>query len=155
MDVVSAYIYSPWQKNSKSVVTIERQTMADAWHALQSATRALRKEGDIRRRLAEAYRELAKLRVKDLPSEVRADHEWLHTHLHPHAVENILTEIRITVAKLSEAQLSEAVNRIAALYNAVEQYQPPTASASTKRVACSVSKGRESASATQLDLWES
>ena len=109
--------------------------MADAWHALQSAIRALRKEGDIQRRLADAYRALDKLRSKDLPSEVRADHEWLQTHLHHHYVEGILTEIRETVAQLSEAQLSEAVNRIVALHNAVEQYQPLTASTLPKRAA--------------------
>ncbi|KRB77645.1 hypothetical protein ASE07_26220 [Noviherbaspirillum sp. Root189] len=154
-DALSAYIYLSWKKNSKSVVTITRWAMADAWHALQSAIRALRKEGDIRRRLAEAYKEVDKLRSKDLPSEVRADHEWLHLHLHPHAVESILTEIRITVAQLSEAQLSEAVNRMVALYNAVEQYQPPMASTSSKRAACTVSKGRDPDRAKQLDLWES
>jgi len=129
--------------------------MADAWHALQNAIRALRKEGDIRRRLTEAYRSLDKLRSKDLPSEVRTDHEWLQTHLHPHVVEGVLTEIRATVAQLSEAQLSEAVNRIVTLYNAVEQYQPPMVSVLPKRAACSTSKRRDPDRAKQLDLWES
>lgn len=128
--------------------------MADAWHALQNAVRTLRKQGDIRYRLTEAYRRLAKLKSKDLPHEVRTHHEWLQNHLHPSAVGSLLAEIRTAVAQLSEAQLSEAVHRIVVLYNAVEQYQPPTASTITKRAACSAAKSPDREGAKQLDLWE-
>jgi hypothetical protein len=126
----------------------------DAWHALLKAVRALRKEGDIRYRLTEAYRVLAKLRSKDLPHEVRSDYEWLQSHLHPGDVDGLLTEIRTAVSQLSAAQLSEAVHRIATLYEAVEQYQPPTASTTSKRAACSAAKNTERVGAKQLDLWE-
>lgn len=128
--------------------------MADAWYALQGAIRALRKQGDIRPRLAEAYRALIKLRSKDLPHEVRQDHEWLQTHLYPYSVESTPAEIRTTVEKLSEVQLSEAVRRIVTLYNVVQQYQPPMALTASKRAACTAPKRSDRNVAKQLELWE-
>ncbi|RJF92639.1 hypothetical protein [Noviherbaspirillum saxi] len=127
--------------------------MADAWHELQNAIRALRKQGDIRVRLAEAYRHLDKVRLKDLPSEVRQDHDWLYTHLHPCSVDSVLTEIRTAVERLSAAQLSEAVHRIVALHTGLQQYQPPAGQAATKRVACNMEKPPDREKPKQLELW--
>jgi DNA repair ATPase RecN len=116
--------------------------MADAWHALQKAVRALRKESDIRSRLAEAYRALTKLRAKDLPHEMRPDYEWLlgMCTIDVSSAEWISTEIHEKIRGMSAAQLSEAVNRIEKLHNALRAYQPAIVPTSQKRAACRVSR---------------
>lgn len=81
-----------------------RSTIADAWHSLQNALRALPKQDDIRSRLVEAYRHLDKVRAKNLASEARMNHDWLQANLHPRSVESVLTEVRTAVDRLSTAQ---------------------------------------------------
>ncbi|MEC4722921.1 hypothetical protein RY831_27560 [Noviherbaspirillum sp. CPCC 100848] len=98
--------------------------MADAWQEVQRAVRALRKQGDIRMRLMEAYRPLLRLRLKDLPSEARHHHEWLVGTIDARTSERLQAEIRDCVDTLSAAQLSEAVHRIVALHEALKVYQP-------------------------------
>jgi len=98
--------------------------MADAWHELQRAVRALRKRSEIRLRLIEAYRALARLRQKDLPSEARHHHEWLVGSIDARTNERLHAEIRECIDAMSAAQLSEAVHRIVALHDALKVYQP-------------------------------
>jgi hypothetical protein len=98
--------------------------MADAWHELQRAVRALRKRGEIRLRLIEAYRALVRLRQKDLPSEARHHHQWLVGSIDARTSERLHAEIRDCIDAMNAAQLSEAVHRIVALHDAVKVYQP-------------------------------
>ncbi len=98
--------------------------MADAWQELQRTVRALRKPGDIKVRLTEAYRALLRLRLKDLPSEARHHHEWLVGTIDARTSEYLLAEIRDCIEGMSDAQIAEAVHRIVALYEAVKVYQP-------------------------------
>lgn len=98
--------------------------MADAWHELQRAVRALRKRGEIRLRLIEAYRALVRLRLKDLPSEARHHHEWLVGSIDARTSERLNAEIRDCIDAMSAAQITEAVHRIVALHDALKVYQP-------------------------------
>ncbi|WP_151636870.1 hypothetical protein [Noviherbaspirillum aerium] len=110
--------------------------MTDAWHEIQHAIRALRKTGDIRHRLIEAYRPLVRIRGKDLPSEVRHDHEWLIGAIDTRSVEHIGAEVRDKVTAMTTAQLSEAVHRISALHEALRAYQSTMPPTRQKQAAC-------------------
>jgi hypothetical protein len=123
------------RNDSKRSFTGSR-TMADAWRALQQAIRALRKQGDIRDRLIDAYRPLVKVRSKDLPAEVRHDHEWLIGSIDVRSIEGIGAEIRDVVNRMTPAQLSEAVRRIASLHDALRAYQPVISPTRQKQAAC-------------------
>lgn len=117
--------------------------MTDAWHETQQAIRALRKRGDIRYRLIEAYRALVKIRGKDLPNEVRRDHEWLMgaTSMQPAA--RTCAEIYGAVMGMSSGQLSEAVHRIVRLHEALRRYQPVIVPTPQKQAACRALLRRE------------
>lgn len=110
--------------------------MTDAWHEVQQAIRALRKNGDIRQRLIEAYRALVRIKVKHLPSEVRHDHEWLIGTIDTRSAERIGAEIRDRVSTMTAAQLSEAVHRIVTLHQALRAYQPAITPTPQKQAAC-------------------
>ncbi|WP_151636878.1 hypothetical protein [Noviherbaspirillum aerium] len=111
--------------------------MTDAWHEVQQAIRALRKNGDIRQRLIEAYRALVRIKVKNLPSEVRHDHARLIGTIDTRSTERIGAEIRDRVTAMTPAQLSEAVHRIVTLHDALRAYQPAIAPTRQKQAACS------------------
>lgn len=129
--------------------------MADAWRELQHAIRELRKTGEIRDRLFNAYRRLVRLKPKDLPAEAREDFNRLTRHVFICPADELVREIRATVSMLNEAQLSEAVHRLVSLYEAVERYQPPVLVPAKKSVACRVSKSRTADKSMQPDMWES
>lgn len=117
--------------------------MTDAWHETQQAIRALRKSGDIRDRLAEAYRALVKIRGKDLPREVRHEHEWLIGPLDVRSTERICADIRDRIAVMTPAQMSEAVHRIVTLHDALRAYQPAMAPTPQRQAACRAQRTRE------------
>lgn len=117
--------------------------MADAWKELQQAIRALRKSGDIRARLMEAYRSLVKIRGKDLPGEVRHDHEWLIGAIESRPSERMHAEIRGAISGMTPAQLSEAVHRIVKLHDALRAYQPVILPTPQKQAACRALRSRE------------
>lgn len=119
--------------------------MTDAWHEVQQALRALRKNGDIRPRLIEACRALVKIKGKDLPGEVRHDHEWLVHAIDMRSPERVCAEIRDKVAAMTSAQLSEAVHRIVALHDALHAYQPAVMPTRQKQAACRAMRRREEA----------
>jgi hypothetical protein len=129
--------------------------MADAWRALQQAIRALRKQADIRDRLIEAYRHVVKVRSKDLPAEVRQDHEWLVGPVHTWPTGSPGAEIRDLVNRMTPAQLSEAVHRIVALHDALQTYQPAMPPTRQKQAACRAQQARhtkaEQDGATSVD----
>lgn len=117
--------------------------MTDAWHEAQQAIRALRKSGDIRTRLTEAYRTLVKIRGKDLPQEVRHDHEWLVYAIDTRTPDRLCAEIRDKVTAMTPAQLSETVHRIVVLHDALLAYQPAMAPTPQKQAACRAQRARE------------
>ncbi|MEC4723580.1 hypothetical protein RY831_31050 [Noviherbaspirillum sp. CPCC 100848] len=117
--------------------------MTDAWHETQQAIRSLRKSGDIRARLTEAYRALVKIRGKDLPGEVRHEHEWLIGWIGVRSNERICADIRDRISAMTPAQLSEAVHRIVALHDALRAYQPAVAPTPQKQAACRAQRARE------------
>ncbi|HYD63279.1 MAG TPA: hypothetical protein VEC35_23185 [Noviherbaspirillum sp.] len=98
--------------------------MSYAWRQLQSAIRTLAGTTDRRDRLAGAYGKLIKLKPKDLPSEVAADHERLLRRISRFPVKSIPHEIRIEVDALSDMEVTAAIQTIMTMYDAVSAYQP-------------------------------
>lgn len=123
--------------------------MADAWRELQQATRALRKQGDIRNKLIDAYRHVVKVKAKDLPAEVRHDHEWLVGSMDLRSAGGISAEIRDVLNHMTPAQLSEAVHRIVSLQNALQAYQPAVLPTRQKQATCRAM--RKKAGRAELD----
>lgn len=117
--------------------------MTDAWHEAQQAIRALRKDGDIRTRLIEAYRALVKMRGKDLPNEVRHDHGWLIGAIDTRPSIHLHAEIQNAVSSMSPSQLSEAVHRILKLHDSLRAYQPVVVPTPQKLAACRALRSRE------------
>ncbi|WP_194724398.1 hypothetical protein [Noviherbaspirillum malthae] len=117
--------------------------MTDAWHEAQQAIRALRKNGEIRPGLIEAYRALVKIRGKDLPGEVRHEHEWLVHGIDTRSPERVCGEIRDKIAAMTPGQLSEAVRRIVSLHDALQAYQPVVAPTRQKQAACRAMRRKE------------
>jgi len=122
--------------------------MTDAWHETQQAIRALRKGGDIRPRLIEAYRSLVRIRGKDLPNEVRHDHEWLIGAINTRSTERVCAEIRARITAMTPDQLSESVHRIVALHEALGSYQPAMPPTRQKQAACRALREKEGQAAS-------
>lgn len=98
--------------------------MCFAWKQLQSAIRLLASTGDRRDRLQGALNKLIKLKTRDLPSEVATDFESLVGGISRFPVKNIAQEIRAEVEALTDTEVTEAIRKIMAMYDAVAAYQP-------------------------------
>jgi hypothetical protein len=98
--------------------------MCYAWRQLQAAIRVLASTGDRRDRLQCAMSKLIKLKARDLPSEVSSDFTSLVSGISRFPVKNINQEIRAEVEALTDTQVTEAINKIMAMYDAVAAYQP-------------------------------
>lgn len=99
--------------------------MSRAWEMLRSAVHKLVRVGSPKERLAGAIEEnLLLLRLKDLPPEVRKDYAKLVDDLCLGRVQENGATVKSMVESVDDAQVTEMIDSIINMYDAVTRYEP-------------------------------
>ena len=98
--------------------------MSHAWKKLRSAVGKLVKEGSQRERLAAAMIDLATLKAKDLPIEIRQEFVAAMDYVCHSPNQEQGTNMEFIIAALKDADVNIMVQSILGMYDAVTRYQP-------------------------------
>lgn len=98
--------------------------MSHAWKKLRSAVGKLVKEGSQRERLAGAMIDLATLKAKDLPIEIRQEFLAAMDYVCPNCVQEQGASMELVINTLKDAEVNVIVQSILGMYDAVTRYQP-------------------------------
>lgn len=98
--------------------------MSHAWKKLRSAVGKLVKPGSQRERLAAAMTDLATLRARDLPIEIRQEFIAAMDYVcHDRIQEHDATIVHM-IDSMKDAEVNVMVQSILNMYDAVTRYQP-------------------------------
>ncbi|MGV3742205.1 MAG: hypothetical protein ACO1NO_07840 [Burkholderiaceae bacterium] len=98
--------------------------MSHAWKKLRSAVGKLVKEGSQRERLTAAMIDLATLKAKDLPIEIRQEFVVAMDYVCHSGIQGDNPSLELVISRLKDADVHIMVQSILGMYDAVTRYQP-------------------------------
>jgi hypothetical protein len=98
--------------------------MSHAWKKLRAAVGKLIKEGSQRERLAAAMIDLATLKAKDLPIEIRQEFVFTIDYVCHSRIQEPGTSVELMISTMKDAEVNTIVQSILNMYDAVTRYQP-------------------------------